>query len=493
MAKRAILLTEILLQNKIINQGQLEKALEVQKERKDRIGRILLDLGYVQEKDIAMSLAQQFGLAYVSLAHCKISERVRRSFAGYFASKYCVIPIDLQGDLLTIAVADPTDLTAVEFIAALTQCQVMTVVATETDIRELIARYYGEGDIITALGNALVEHGKISSEELNFRLRKLPSETQDVFNLFPDVDEDELYQIFSKLIGIPFYDLRGKSLSPETMELISPYTAIKYAVLPLEKTAQRITVALANPLDIDAVETALTLSTTGLRILLGSRHQIMEAISRHYQVEKVPEEEKVTEVENLPEVKKVFPPISTPPLLEKEPEVISPPEKETVLPEVSVAKEPPLTPELTLAVEEGTLEEILIRREKISLGEWAEIKNQLQKSGGSLEDLLLERGLINEEELAKILEEELDINYINALEYEVNPWALGTVPVGIIQKYCVFPLDKLGKSITLAVVNPLNQQVQAGIKDIVKYKVNFVISTRSQLQTLINNYFPTTT
>lgn len=469
MPRRAILLTEILLQNKVITRDQLEKALEIQKERKERIGRILVELGYVREKDIAMGLAQQFGLAYVSLSHYKIPGRLIQSFSGYFASKYCVIPIDRLGDLLTIAIADPTDLTAVEFIAAITQCRVMAVVATETDIRDHIAKYYDQTDVISDIGKALVERGKISTEELTARLQKFrPGATADFLSIWSDINEKEIYQIFSQLVGIPLYDLRGKSLKSDAMDLISPYTAMKYAVLPLERTSQLVTVALANPLDSDAVETALTLTTAGLRIVLSSRSQIIETISRYYQVEKVPVVEKIPGP--------LIPPVS-------------PKDIKSLTSEMPVREAPPVTSELTFTVEQGTLEELLIRRERIRPAEWLEIKSQLEKIGGTLEDFLFDRGLIDEEELAKILEEELNIHYINALEYEINPWALGTVPIGVIQKYRVFPLDKLGKSITLAVVNPLNQKALEEIKKILKYDVNLVISTRSQLQTLINRYF----
>lgn len=135
-------LGELLMERKIINQRQLERALQVQRERGGLIGEILVELGYAKEEDIAQALTAQYGFPYLPLSNYEINLDVVRLIPENVCRQYCLIPIDKIGSNLTVALSNPLNLQAVEDIELISNCTVQTFVSTATDIRHAIDRYY---------------------------------------------------------------------------------------------------------------------------------------------------------------------------------------------------------------------------------------------------------------------------------------------------------------------------------------------------------------
>jgi len=140
MAER---LGDMLIRAGLINQKQLQEALQLQKTNGGKLGYNLVKLGYVKEEDITSLLSEQYGVPAIHLEHFEIDESILKHIPAEVAQKYLVIPIERTGATLTVAMADPSNVFALDDIRFITGYQVEPVVAAEASIREAIGRYYG--------------------------------------------------------------------------------------------------------------------------------------------------------------------------------------------------------------------------------------------------------------------------------------------------------------------------------------------------------------
>ncbi len=135
-------LGELLIERWIIVQHQLDKALNIQKERGGLIGEILVDLGFAKEEDIAQALTAQYGFPYLPLSNYEINPEVINIIPGRVARQYMLVPIDKIGNNLTLAMSNPLNIQAVEDVELLSGCSVQTFVSTSSDIKKAIAKHY---------------------------------------------------------------------------------------------------------------------------------------------------------------------------------------------------------------------------------------------------------------------------------------------------------------------------------------------------------------
>ena len=147
MARRLITkrIGEVLLERGMINQHQLEKALEHQQQHGGLMGQILIQLGFVNEEEIALALTAQYGFPYLPLENYEIEGGLIGTIPEAVARQYCLIPIDRIGNALTVAMADPTNVQANEEIELLTKCVVQTFVSTPSDIGRALEKLYKSG------------------------------------------------------------------------------------------------------------------------------------------------------------------------------------------------------------------------------------------------------------------------------------------------------------------------------------------------------------
>lgn len=141
---------EFLLDDNKITRDQLENALEVQKKEPGKLGSILIRLGYVTEEDIAQALSKQFGYPSINLSKFDIDERVLELIKPEMARKHIVMPVHRIGSILTLAMADPSNLFVQEEIRFSTNLRIQAVIAPESSIIQSIDKYYGSSTGIEA-------------------------------------------------------------------------------------------------------------------------------------------------------------------------------------------------------------------------------------------------------------------------------------------------------------------------------------------------------
>src|SRR6266705_595297 len=139
-------LGEILLREGLITQDQLKKALLEQKNTGMRLGYTLVKLGFVEETEISKMLARQYRMPAVDLSRFEVDPKIIKLLPPDIAVKHTVLPLKREGRTLTVAIADPNNVTAIEDIKFITRCDVFPVIAGEYTLRNAIDRYYQQSD-----------------------------------------------------------------------------------------------------------------------------------------------------------------------------------------------------------------------------------------------------------------------------------------------------------------------------------------------------------
>ena len=144
----AIKLGQLLVNSNIINEEQLEEALELQKKEGGRIGSNLIKLGFMTDETLVEFLSEQYGVTAVSLSHEDIDDSLTKLVPYDIAYKYQIFPISRSGATLTIAMTDPSNVFAIDDIKFMTGYEVKPVIASETAIKEAINEHYEQSDAL---------------------------------------------------------------------------------------------------------------------------------------------------------------------------------------------------------------------------------------------------------------------------------------------------------------------------------------------------------
>ncbi|MGD8382963.1 MAG: ATPase, T2SS/T4P/T4SS family [Syntrophobacterales bacterium] len=145
-------LGEILRDEGVISEQQLQAALERQKTEKGlRIGEVLVAMGAATAEDVAQAIWQQRQIPYVDLDNYALDPKVIELVPEKLARAYLALPIFKIGNALTVAMADPLNVIAVDDLRSKTGCEIETVISTEEKIVRCLENYYRMDESITQL------------------------------------------------------------------------------------------------------------------------------------------------------------------------------------------------------------------------------------------------------------------------------------------------------------------------------------------------------
>nr|ARQ18756.1 type IV pilus assembly ATPase [Geobacter metallireducens] len=139
-------LGELLVRNNVITKEQLAKALEEQKsaDGQQRLGSILIKNGLISEPDLTSFLSKQYGVPSINLSEFEAEQAVVKIIPADVAQKYQIVPVNRAGSTLIIAMADPSNIFAIDDIKFMTGYNVEVVVASESAIKAAIDKYYDQ-------------------------------------------------------------------------------------------------------------------------------------------------------------------------------------------------------------------------------------------------------------------------------------------------------------------------------------------------------------
>ena len=133
---------DLFVEQGIIDDQQLAEALDVQRRTGGRLGEILIDLGFINSLDSARVLADRLGMDFVDLSGTPVDEIIAQRIPEEIARRYRAIPIAEQDGILKVAVADPTDVFALDDLQVITGTQIVPVVADPAQLLECANRIW---------------------------------------------------------------------------------------------------------------------------------------------------------------------------------------------------------------------------------------------------------------------------------------------------------------------------------------------------------------
>jgi type IV pilus assembly protein PilB len=136
-------LGELLLKENLVSPQQLQEALNHQKMSGGKLGKAFVSLGFVKDEQITTLLSRQYGVPSINLDHFEVDPQIIKIIPAETARKYQVLPLSRSGATLTIAMADPTNVFAMDDIKFMTGYNVEPVVASESALEDSIEKYYG--------------------------------------------------------------------------------------------------------------------------------------------------------------------------------------------------------------------------------------------------------------------------------------------------------------------------------------------------------------
>ncbi|MEN3015573.1 MAG: type IV-A pilus assembly ATPase PilB [bacterium] len=193
-------LAETLLKKELITRKQLEKAQKKAEEENKELDKVLIELGYITEKELYQAIAEEIGYEFVDLSEIELKPELSQFLPDNLAKRYNAVPIKFDGEKLVVAMLDPLDTNAVDDIMLMTGMEIETVMATESDLRRAINKVYGTAEIAEAedISSSIAE---INIGELaGLELGEAEEEEISVDKLKEMVDEAPIVKLVNQII-----------------------------------------------------------------------------------------------------------------------------------------------------------------------------------------------------------------------------------------------------------------------------------------------------
>jgi len=149
MAKTAqeIRLGDLFVREGLITGDQLQEGLAHAKTAGTRIGFALVDLGLVAEEELTRMLAKQYRVPAVDLSKVTVDPKILKLIPANVAQKHLVLPLRRVGRMLTVAMTNPTDFSAIDDLKFISKLEIEPVIVGEYTLRQHLDNYYGVGEV----------------------------------------------------------------------------------------------------------------------------------------------------------------------------------------------------------------------------------------------------------------------------------------------------------------------------------------------------------
>ena len=157
-------LGDLLIAAGVIRPEQLQEALSIQKQTRERLGDVLIENGMITEQHLIEALQMQLGVDFVDLTAVSIPLELARFVPRAIAKKYNVVPVKLVKDELYVAMSDPLNFVAQEEIKAASHKQVVPMIATRRATEMAINTLYGNEGAAKAIEEMKREAGDVQTD-----------------------------------------------------------------------------------------------------------------------------------------------------------------------------------------------------------------------------------------------------------------------------------------------------------------------------------------
>jgi type IV pilus assembly protein PilB len=222
----ALKLGDLLVKAKLITTEQLQDALKEQQSSGIKLGEVLVKMNLVTEEDITETLSAQFGVPSINLTHFEIDPSVLKLVAADVARKYNILPVNKTGATITIAMADPTNVFAMDDIKFMTGYNVEPVVASEMALQAAIDKNYGATHALE-LKKVMEEMSSVDTADTS--LEVVEESEQETIDLERLVDEGEEAPVI-RLVNIILTDAIKRGASDIHIEPYEREYRVRYRI-----------------------------------------------------------------------------------------------------------------------------------------------------------------------------------------------------------------------------------------------------------------------
>ena len=190
-------LSALLVDQKILTQEKLNEALVIQKEKKERIGDILMKLGYIVRENLVDVLSAELNVPAVRITKAKIPLDILKFIPKKIAELYCVLPLSVTAEALTVAMADPMNVNALDDIRRVSGKMIRTMISGEKEIRESIELYYGE-NVSQSIKDVMRDMASDESIELQDGSQQEGDNAMDLLRL---TEDEPVVKLTNSILG----------------------------------------------------------------------------------------------------------------------------------------------------------------------------------------------------------------------------------------------------------------------------------------------------
>ncbi len=183
---------QVFLERGLIDEEELRTALNLQAESREKLGKLLVDLGYVSEKDCLTVVSEHLNIPAVSSSDYPSVPVIENMLTLRFMKQCKFVPIALENNLLTLAMADPLDSATIDSVRQATGYEVRAVLGAESEIMDNLEKLYGSS--ASTLGRIIERIDEGSFENL-------PDEIEDIEQLKDLASEAPVIRLVNLLIS----------------------------------------------------------------------------------------------------------------------------------------------------------------------------------------------------------------------------------------------------------------------------------------------------
>ncbi len=174
------LIGEVFLERGLIDEEELRTALNLQSESREKLGKLLVDLGYVSERDCLSIVSEHIGVPTITGTAYPPVPVLENVLTHRFMKQCKFVPVALQENVLTLAMTDPLDFATIDSVRQSTGFQVKALLGAESEIMDVIEKFYGSaastlGRIIEGIDEGNLENLSDEIEDIE-QLKDLASE-----------------------------------------------------------------------------------------------------------------------------------------------------------------------------------------------------------------------------------------------------------------------------------------------------------------------------
>ncbi len=209
-------LEDMLLAEQLVKPEEIRECMLLHRSTGQSLQQLLVEKGYLQEEDLVITLSEHLGVPHIRVANYSIPKEVLTHVPEALARQYQMLPVSLTGEVLTLAMADPLNIMAVDDLRRITNHEVEPVVAMMTELRDAINRHYG-GDKADNIFRT-IERREGEKEDDLVEL-KVTDEIEDVSHLETDAEGEPIKQL-TRLLLFNGLELGASDIHIEPFEKI---------------------------------------------------------------------------------------------------------------------------------------------------------------------------------------------------------------------------------------------------------------------------------